>query len=663
MGFIQNDVLKEGDPNRLSNGMDYLGNICGVTDFVTATGANTKDLGKAFYLPSGAPVCVATCPEIDESKFYCKYDVQATLDTLDSTWYYMTGMKHVSTFGCAPYVASQDWWNYCVPNAAIDALASAASEAANAYRMDFCEDNPELVEPDLNCPNVLDGTDTITAEYLNPTTEDGFFDQANADMMTARVYIVGFGCGAALVLGFLYLYVIRIPGVLSLVCWGLIAAIEVLFLGMGYFAYDTSEKWKLPEDQHSEEEATIMLYVGYFFGGCGAIWFVIICCLRKRIILAIGIVKEAAKAVAAMPVITMYPVFQVLGVVIFLVPWSIYMMYLASSGEVVVECAELSADQMATSGYITSTDDATADSPGECNGIMYKSFSYSAEMKYAGLYMMFSWFWTSQFVIAMGQLVVAMSVSTWYFTRDKSTIGNKTFFATMKKAMWYHMGSAAFGSLIIAIIKTIRVVVAYLQNKAKKSGNAAAKAVLCAIQCCMWCLEKCMKFLNKNAYIQIAIFGYSFCKAAKKAFFLILRNILRISAVAIVSEFVLIIGKLFITVTATVAGYKYLEMNLIDQLNGLWCPTLLIILFAYVTADMFNEVFGMAIWTILQCFVADEELFENPADRFCEGDLASVVGKTQKAALEAGIGDTGKKKEGMDAVVPVGGSESSDQMP
>ena len=52
-----------------------------------------------------------------------------------------------------------------------------------------------------------------------------------------------------------------------------------------------------------------------------------------------------------------------------------------------------------------------------------------------------------------------------------------------------------------------------------------------------------MKFLNKNAYIQTAIFGYSFCTAAKKAFFLIARNIMRVMAVGVVSEVVLVLGK------------------------------------------------------------------------------------------------------------------------
>jgi hypothetical protein len=217
--------------------------------------------------------------------------------------------------------------------------------------------------------------------------------------------------------------------------------------------------------------------------------------------------------------------------------------------------------------------------------------------------------------------------------------------------MWYHMGTAAFGSLIIAIIKTIRVIVAYLQKKAKKSGNAFAKAVLCCIQCCMWCLEKCMKFLNKNAYIQTAIFGYSFCKAAKKAFFLILRNILRISAVAMVSQFVLIIGKLFVCVVASAAGYFVIQSQLSDDLYGMWVPVLFLIFLSYFTADMFNEVFGMAISTILQCFVADEEMFANPSERFADGDLASTINKTQQAQagdkitpVVVGGGDDGEKE-------------------
>ena len=107
----------------------------------------------------------------------------------------------------------------------------------------------------------------------------------------------------------------------------------------------------------------------------------------------------------------------------------------------------------------------------------------------------------------------------------------------------YNSGTAAFGSLIIAIMSTIRAIITYIQSKAAASKNRLAVAILCCIKCCIWCIEKCIKFLNKNAYIQTAIHGYSFCKAARSAFFLLLRNILRVAAVNMVSGFVIIIGK------------------------------------------------------------------------------------------------------------------------
>ena len=82
-----------------------------------------------------------------------------------------------------------------------------------------------------------------------------------------------------------------------------------------------------------------------------------------------------------------------------------------------------------------------------------------------------------------------------------------------------------------------------------------------------------MKFINKNAYIQTAIFGYHFCKAAKCAFFLILRNIARIMALSIVSGFVLLLGKLVITAGATFLCYVCLAYTPVsDELNYIWLP-------------------------------------------------------------------------------------------
>ncbi|PNI51559.1 SLC44A2 isoform 6, partial [Pan troglodytes] len=57
--------------------------------------------------------------------------------------------------------------------------------------------------------------------------------------------------------------------------------------------------------------------------------------------------------------------------------------------------------------------------------------------------------------------------------------------------------------------------------------NKFAKCLMTCLKCCFWCLEKFIKFLNRNAYIMIAIYGTNFCTSARNAFFLLMRNIIR----------------------------------------------------------------------------------------------------------------------------------------
>lgn len=107
----------------------------------------------------------------------------------------------------------------------------------------------------------------------------------------------------------------------------------------------------------------------------------------------------------------------------------------------------------------------------------------------------------------------------------------------------HHLGTVAFGSLLVAIIRTIRAVVSYFQRKLKKQHNKLAEYLLCCVQCCLGCLERCLRFVNKHAYIITAIYAYPFCRSTRKAFWLLLRNILRVAAVNMVATFVLVIGR------------------------------------------------------------------------------------------------------------------------
>ena len=152
--------------------------------------------------------------------------------------------------------------------------------------------------------------------------------------------------------------------------------------------------------------------MGNFFLALTALWACIICCVRKKIALAIGITKEAARALAAMSSLILFPVIQTAGLLVFSVVWFVYMFYLASSGEIVVEEYEYYGTTMKTQSYV-----------------------YSENQQKAYWYLIFCWFWTSEFIMAVGQLVTAMSVAFWYFARDKSTINSATVFTAISTTL------------------------------------------------------------------------------------------------------------------------------------------------------------------------------------------------------------------------------------
>ena len=118
--------------------------------------------------------------------------------------------------------------------------------------------------------------------------------------------------------------------------------------------------------------------------------------------------------------------------------------------------------------------------------------------------------------------------SKWYWTYHKKDVPAFTLGTSLCNALTYHLGTIAFGSLIIGIIRFIRAILQYVENKLKAYNNDLTRCLFCVCKCCLWCLEKFMRFINRNAYIMCAIKSTNFCVSAKDAFSLLMRNIVRV---------------------------------------------------------------------------------------------------------------------------------------
>merc|ERR1712150_419826 len=176
---------------------------------------------------------------------------------------------------------------------------------------------------------------------------------------------------------------------------------------------------------------------------------------------------------------------------------------------------------------------------------------------------------------------------------DKKSIGSGTVIKSISASLYYHTGTAAIGSLIIAVIRIIRALIAKLQKKAQEMDNKVGQCILCCCQCCLWCFEKFMRFLNKNAYVQTAIFGTSFCTSAKNAFFLILRNAKRVAGISYVLSVLIWISRLFIAFLTAGLSYIVMERKIEEQLHSLFGPTVLVFLFPIILR--------ICSWICLRC--------------------------------------------------------------
>uniref|UniRef100_A0A7S2EQ30 Choline transporter-like protein n=1 Tax=Trieres chinensis TaxID=1514140 RepID=A0A7S2EQ30_TRICV len=435
-----------------------------------------------------------------------------------------------------------------------------------------------------------------------------------SDLWTARAWILGFGFGLSLVVGFLYAFFLRVPGVLRLMVWGSIFATITMFFVVGAESYAYAER-KGAEDPPVVEQSIIdgARYAAYGLWAVGALGIIAFCCLRSQIKTAMGCVREASRAMAKMPIIILFPILQGAGLILFMTAFLYYGVYLASMGT--PSTREVAIDSMFGEQFSTV--------------IKFRTFEYEPFVEYSAWYLLFCFFWTSQFILSMGEIIVAMAVSRWYFTRDKSRIGNMTVLRSICASTWYHAGTAAFGSLIIAVIKIFRVIVAKMQERAERMDAKIAKVLLCMLQCCLCCLEKCMRFINKNAYIQTAIFGSGFCASGRRAFFLVLRNAARVSAISFVSAGILFVGRLFVTGVTCAASYYALNERLEGQLHSPVGPVVLIAIIGYFVGGTFMSVFDMGITTVLHCYVADREMFGEDGESYAEGKLKEWIDESK----------------------------------
>ncbi|XP_026670427.1 choline transporter-like protein 1 isoform X2 [Ceratina calcarata] len=330
-------------------------------------------------------------------------------------------------------------------------------------------------------------------------------------------------------------------------------------------------------DSHeiAEEDSSVQAYLIYaiILTVVTVITLLIVLVMRKRIALVMQLFREAGKAVYSMPVLLLQPIYTYLLIGLTVCAWIYCMLWIESSGNI----------------YLNTK-----------NHVHWRKDTVVIATRW---YNLFFFFVTCEFLIGCQHMVVALSVARWFFTRDKRQLSLPVV-RGFGYLVWYHLGTVAFGALIIGFVRFVRAIISFVQNRLKRYDNDLVRGILWCCQCCLWCFECALKFLTRNAYIETAIYGCNFCTGGRKAFQALSSNILRVAAINSVGDFVLFLGKVLVVTLTVVTGIYLLQK---EGLQYPWVPITLAAIFAYVVAHCFISIYEMIIDTIFLCFCEDCE--------------------------------------------------------
>jgi len=271
----------------------------------------------------------------------------------------------------------------------------------------------------------------------------------------------------------------------------------------------------------------------------------------------------------------------------------------------------------------------------------FVKYTGSRDFSWMQLGNVFGLFWGLSFVSAFGELVLAHVFAEWYWTRNKSLTSSLTYIRdSLFKTTVFHLGTAAFGSLIIAIFSFIRMVLEYIERKYLAASPGFVKYMLSFCKCCFWCLEKFIRFINRNAYIMCAVKGTNFCKSARDAFNLLMRNLVRVVVLDGVVTFLLFLGKLAIVIITGVVSYMAFSGQIPDiadqlpTLNFSYTPVIFIVLGSYLIACSFFSVYTMAVDTLFLSLLEDLERNDGSEQKpyYMSKGLRKVLGKMEHLA-------------------------------
>eukprot|EP00930_Biecheleria_cincta_P037568 TRINITY_DN25809_c0_g1_i3.p1 TRINITY_DN25809_c0_g1~~TRINITY_DN25809_c0_g1_i3.p1 ORF type:complete len:672 (-),score=87.52 TRINITY_DN25809_c0_g1_i3:185-2200(-) len=454
MGFVTKYALDNGNPRRLTHGFNYKGELCGV-DAPVLSKPLTYWCGAGGVLDDGHPV------KLDTKFPICVESCPKGFDT------------EVACLG--------------------DEVVKIETEGE---------------EPYVTTKTVI--TQSSVKQMSYPTMEFSGSDYkqiAGAFGGLRRCWLVLAGAiPFAVIVCYIYLFLLRYMAypavIISLISLVLsIVSVGVYFMLGEILKGDTLVKWHdtnfLFRMYDAEFASTASKVVGIILLVVGCSLACALAAMREAMQIAIGCVAAACECIFSMPAMLVQPAIEAVCKVTVI-------MSLLAGLVMLLSTAEMQPEMMDVQGQIV--------------GGLRRTFVFTEEQWGMTIYYVFGMLWLTELLNSLSQFVVSYAVVLWYYyPKPKGSGPSVPLIRGFLVGMIFHLGTLAFGSFLIALLRGFRIVLLWISRAAKEQGNRVAACIASCCACCITLIQRYVEFLTKNAYIDVAISSTPFYTAAQNA--------------------------------------------------------------------------------------------------------------------------------------------------
>ena len=368
-------------------------------------------------------------------------------------------------------------------------------------------------------------------------------------------------------------------------CAGIVVTVLIFLLlgALSVFGWLLSTKYNSLEnqDEASQENSSYYYWGSIICWTLAGLLALMVCCLWSRIMLAITIIQAAADFITDYQRLLLVPLINVVIMFIYISFWIYSGAYLFSVGDSVWE-----------------------------KGSVYGRIKWTTTTRMFWYTHIVALFWNIAFILYLSHFVICVVAIMWYFATKRDELEDPLW-TGYKWGLFYHVGSLAFGSLILAIIWVVQLILAYLQQQAEEVKGADNKVMQCFLRvasCLVSCFERFIKYLSKHAFIEVAMKSVNFFRGAGTSMSLIMSNSLRLGVLHGLCSIVISFGVFGITACTLVVGFCLLEYvsYFSDNLYSIQFPLLIIGLIGFVVAKLFGHIFDISADTIIHCYLTEE---------------------------------------------------------